>query len=540
MGGNIGSNGKIQVINGEGISHAILREAGVSAGDVKKIKASDWNSIFNEVKNQQTQANNGVDGVKTLYSGGENLSGPANSNFVVHKNAVLEFTQQVWTNILNIINTALGRTDENKLVYNAENTNNDTNGTTPPTGSGSAGSASSSTPTRLNREQTELKTQTETLMGNALGDNKVIKKDVIYGDDEFSYTYSYEETPDGGEKQTIEVATDANGTLTTVTVRDKDGVSKVSYNLKNNTMITGVGPDAKVVQLTSAQLATIKEKAFLMANDEQLDNGKKAVTDIAEAFADGATPDGGKFVLDADGDVKFELADGRRVHVKLDNENKIIDIWICEDSNDQDNKTNIRLNSGGYVYFDRDGKDNTTDDEQEMTLSNAELFNELAEQLQPSVDERKDEIANLRDDAFSKKYETQLNAGKDVVTAFQTADTNNITLTDEHENADGGYYDLELSDGKRICVKLGNDGKTIEKIKIRMNDENNGGPDNISDIIYNSNGVVLVDPDYDDSTNDGNNADQIHTYVDAQASGYNDLKQAVIALLENKGITGVE
>ena len=541
MGGNIGSNGKIQVRNGEGISQAILREAGVSAEDVKKIKASDWSSIFNEVKNQQAQANNGDDGVKTLYSGGENLSGPANSNFVVHKNAVLEFTQQVWTNILNIINTALGRTDGNKLVYNAENTNNDTNGTTPPAGSGSAGSASSSTPTILNEEQTALKTQTETLMGNALGENKTITKGEQYGGSVITgYIYSYQEIPEGGKKQTVEVTTDADGKPTTVVLKDENDITTVTYDLTGKTMTIGIGSTATEITLDDTQLATIKEKAFLMANDKQLDDGKKAVTAIVTEYKDPNSVNTKAPYFNNSGSLVFELVDGRRVHVKLDDNNNITTILISEDSEDNDNSTNIYLDSDSNVYFDRDGKGTTTEDMQEMTLSNAELFNELAEQLQQLVNERTNEIAKLRDDAFSEKYKTQLNEGNAVVTAFQSAEASDITLTGEHENADGGDYCLELSDGKAITVYLGNDGKTIEDILIRMSDQNNDGPDDIPDIVYSSNGEVIVDPDYNDSTNDGNDADQTHTYVDAQASGYNDLKRDVIALLAKKGITDVE
>ena len=36
MSGNVGSNGKIRVADGEGISWAILREAGITGEDVKK------------------------------------------------------------------------------------------------------------------------------------------------------------------------------------------------------------------------------------------------------------------------------------------------------------------------------------------------------------------------------------------------------------------------------------------------------------------------------------------------------------------------
>ena len=108
------------------------------------------------------------------------MSGNASENFVVHKNAVLEFTQETWTNILNILNTALGRTDGNKLVYDAENTNND--GAVVAAGTkvtevvvqddeqGDIG-----TPTLIENQET-LKTSTETLMSSALGDGKVILK----------------------------------------------------------------------------------------------------------------------------------------------------------------------------------------------------------------------------------------------------------------------------------------------------------------------------------------------------------------------------
>ena len=521
------TDGIINVQDGKGIAHSIKTELGLTQTQFNKCIGGIFDIVREQQNAYKTANESGTGDGYNLFLKGDKLDGSSRDNFVVHKGHVLKFTQALWQKLIDFVNRTLGLEGDDALQYGE----NDTDPNTAPPVPGNE--------TELSPEQTSLKTQTETLMGKALGENKTITKGEQYGGSVITgYIYSYQEIPEGGKKQTVEVTTDADGKPTTVVLKDENDITTVTYDLTGKTMTIGIGSTATEITLDDTQLAIIKEKAFLMANNEQLSNVKKAVTDITSEEGSSQY----SMTMGGDNHLLLTLTDNRRILVKLDDSNNITSISFVNTLQQAggDGYSDIVLSDNGRIAVDRDTQWNTTQNNQSITQADAKLFNELKEQLQALVTERKDEIANLRDDAFSEKYKTQLTEGNAVVTAFQQEDANNITLSDEHNNTDRKYYYLKLSDGKGIRVELGDDGKTIENIQIRMKDENNSGPDNIPDIVYYSNGKVLVDPDYNDSTKDGNDADQTHTYVSAEASGYDNLKQDVITLLAKMGITDVE
>ena len=96
------NDGRFTIKNG-GLSQAIRDELGLTQADCKKLKLSVWNQIFAEVK-----ADNETQGGK-IYSGGSDLTGAVNKNFIVQKDQVIEFSKTTWDNIVRIVNNALGK-----------------------------------------------------------------------------------------------------------------------------------------------------------------------------------------------------------------------------------------------------------------------------------------------------------------------------------------------------------------------------------------------------------------------------------------------
>lgn len=93
------NDGKFKIQRGQGISQAIASELGLNAQQCKKL-GSIWSEIFKEVdkQNEQTQ----------IYSGGNDLHGPTNQNYVVHTNQVIEFSKEIWNKIVQLVNAKLG------------------------------------------------------------------------------------------------------------------------------------------------------------------------------------------------------------------------------------------------------------------------------------------------------------------------------------------------------------------------------------------------------------------------------------------------
>jgi len=93
------NDGRFKIQKGQGLSQAIASELGLNAQQCKKL-GSVWNEIFKEVdkQNQQTQ----------IYTGGNDLHGATNQNYVVHTNQVIEFSKEIWNKIIQLVNAKLG------------------------------------------------------------------------------------------------------------------------------------------------------------------------------------------------------------------------------------------------------------------------------------------------------------------------------------------------------------------------------------------------------------------------------------------------
>ena len=68
----------------------------------QKQLGSVWLKIFKEVDRQQEQ--NIAEGRNSIYSGGNDLNGDCSQNYVVNENQFVEFSKDIWTNIINIVN----------------------------------------------------------------------------------------------------------------------------------------------------------------------------------------------------------------------------------------------------------------------------------------------------------------------------------------------------------------------------------------------------------------------------------------------------
>ena len=237
---------------------------------------------------------------------------------------------------------------------------------------------------------------------NAAFDNTINKREITTGDGTVTgYIYDgYEEVDKStGEKTVVEVETDIDGKPTKVYVREypnnpseTNNPSVTSYNLADGNMTISSGDAGnETVTLPDKQLAEINEKAFLIANNNQIKATEATLTEIKTAFADGKTPKGGQFVSVDAKEMAFQLPDKRTVYVILDENNQIKEMQIQEDVNNKDNFVNVRLDNKGNAFFDRDLELNTTNDNQSMKLSDTSLFGKLKEILQPLVDKKCEE-----------------------------------------------------------------------------------------------------------------------------------------------------
>lgn len=79
---------------------AISEELGLTQEQKKQLGGSVWSEIMKQVaaQNQQTK----------IYDGGSDLYGKTNENFVVRKNQEIEFSTEIWGNIVNLVNNKLG------------------------------------------------------------------------------------------------------------------------------------------------------------------------------------------------------------------------------------------------------------------------------------------------------------------------------------------------------------------------------------------------------------------------------------------------
>lgn len=93
------NDGRFKIQRGQGISQAIATELGLNAQQCRKL-GSVWNEIFKEVDKQNEQTK--------IYSGGNDLHGPTNRNYVVHTNQIVGFSKEIWNKIVQLVNAKLG------------------------------------------------------------------------------------------------------------------------------------------------------------------------------------------------------------------------------------------------------------------------------------------------------------------------------------------------------------------------------------------------------------------------------------------------
>ena len=117
------NDGKFVIKKG-GLSQAIASELGLNEQQVKQI-GSIWSKIFAEVDKQQEQ--NLAEGKETIYSGGNDLKGNTRNNYVVTIGKVVEFSQEIWANIVKLVN--------DKLKTNIQVDNSSSNPASEPTSS---------------------------------------------------------------------------------------------------------------------------------------------------------------------------------------------------------------------------------------------------------------------------------------------------------------------------------------------------------------------------------------------------------------------
>lgn len=401
MGSNI-SNGRIKINDGEGISGAILREAGItSAEDKAKLnKSGAWNSIFKLVNDQQTKATNGDEGYEFLYdkNSGDDLNGPSNKNYVVHKGSTLNFAKDIWEKILDVINKALNKTGDNALKYDAAAQANDTVNNSGNSSGADKKVKKENTPP-LSKEQQAAVDETKEHLDTAL-------KGTITHTPQHSQTgnkeivaHTYESLDKNGNK--IIVTTDPNGKPTEVEIWEPNAeTAKVMYNLDENTIsIDG----AEETKLSENHLKAIKEKAFLIANNVQITDAKKTATEIIKEFNDKNSKNTEEVYLLKNGKAVFRLKDGRSIIAKLDDQNNITEIQILSHNKKDDDKfADITFRENGFVFVDRDGKFNTKKDNQEITLSDTRIFEDLKKELEQVVKNNKETIANLKAEQADK------------------------------------------------------------------------------------------------------------------------------------------
>ena len=102
------------VINQGGITQGIASELGLTGEECNKIDKSIWNQIiqeFDNPENMEVQNNNGQ-------------KANSSNNYLVHKDAVVSFSQACWQKIVGIINKALGKNIKIDEPLNAQTTEN--------------------------------------------------------------------------------------------------------------------------------------------------------------------------------------------------------------------------------------------------------------------------------------------------------------------------------------------------------------------------------------------------------------------------------
>ena len=108
------SDGIFTIKQGQGLSQAIAEEIGLSEEQCKKLDKSIWTQIMDGIDKQKDEK-------PDLYSGGNDINGKFNKNFIVKTGQVIQVCLTgIWKNILNIVNNALGTNFEAEEINNQD------------------------------------------------------------------------------------------------------------------------------------------------------------------------------------------------------------------------------------------------------------------------------------------------------------------------------------------------------------------------------------------------------------------------------------
>lgn len=101
------NDGKFKIQSGQGLSQAIAGELGLSKAQCKQMGVSVWAEVMAKAQEQNNE--NKANNLNTIYSGGDDVNGEINSNFIIHENQEISFSQKIWNEIIAIVNKALGK-----------------------------------------------------------------------------------------------------------------------------------------------------------------------------------------------------------------------------------------------------------------------------------------------------------------------------------------------------------------------------------------------------------------------------------------------
>lgn len=90
-------DGRFIIREGQGITQGIAEELGLTKDECKQISGSVWSQIIQEVDDNVTAQNN------------NNAAPNKSNNYLVHKDAVIQFTKECWQKIVGLVNNALGK-----------------------------------------------------------------------------------------------------------------------------------------------------------------------------------------------------------------------------------------------------------------------------------------------------------------------------------------------------------------------------------------------------------------------------------------------
>lgn len=112
MGGDGKIDGKIIIQRNQGISQAIRDELNLTQEQCNSLGKSVWTKIFEQVDEQQKKGD--------IYEGSNDAFSDSPPNYVVHENQKIEFSADIWENIVKLVNDKLGTTIKTGDTYEVQ------------------------------------------------------------------------------------------------------------------------------------------------------------------------------------------------------------------------------------------------------------------------------------------------------------------------------------------------------------------------------------------------------------------------------------